>query len=60
VVAVTLAVPQALLDWAGDSLGPAGLLLAAGLTLLVTSLLGLRLRQEVTEETAAGDGRSRR
>jgi hypothetical protein len=50
VVAVTLAVPQALLDWAGDSLGPAGVLLAAGVTLLVTSLLGLRLRKEVAEE----------
>ena len=50
VVAVTLAVPQALLDWAGQSLGPAGVLLAAGVTLLVASLLGLRLRKEVIED----------
>jgi hypothetical protein len=59
VVAVTLAVPQALLDWAGDTLGPAGVLLAAGVTLLGTSLLGLRLRQEATDEAAVEDGRSR-
>jgi hypothetical protein len=53
VVAVTLAVPEALNDWFGGSLGAAGLLLAAGVTLLVAALLGLRLRQEVTEDEAA-------
>lgn len=49
VVAMTLAVPQALTDWTDDSLGPAGALLVAGITLLGASLLGLRLRREVTE-----------
>lgn len=48
VVAVTLAVPEALLDWTDDSLGPAGALLVAGVTLLVASLAGLRLRKEVS------------
>jgi hypothetical protein len=50
VVAVTLAVPQALLDWTDDGLGPAGVLLATGVTLIGASLLGLRLRQEVTPD----------
>lgn len=54
VVAVTLAVPEALDDWFGGSLGAAGLLLVAGVTLLVAALLGLRLRQEVTEGDASG------
>ena len=52
VLAVTLAVPEALNDWVGGSLGAAGILLATGVTLLVAALLGLRLRQEVHE----GDG----
>ena len=47
VVAVTVAVPEALYDWASGSLGAAGVLLATGVTLLVTALAGLRLRQEV-------------
>jgi hypothetical protein len=49
VVAVTLAVPEALDDWVGGSLGAAGILLATGVTLLVAALVGLRLRQEVTQ-----------
>jgi hypothetical protein len=49
VVAVTLAVPQALLDWTDGAVGPAGVLLASGVTLLVASLLGLRLRKEVSD-----------
>jgi hypothetical protein len=48
VVALTLAVPEALTDWTGGSLGPAGILLATGVTLLVAALLGLRLRHEVS------------
>ncbi len=55
VVGVTLAVPEALLDWFEGAMGPAGVLLAAGVTLLAASLLGLRLRQEVTEN-ASGEG----
>jgi hypothetical protein len=53
VVGVTLAVPEALLDWTEGSLGAAGVLLVAGLTLLGASLLGMRLRQEVAEQVAA-------
>jgi len=47
VAAATLAVPEALTDWAEGSLGSAGVLLATGLTLLVAALAGLRLRHEV-------------
>lgn len=46
VAGVTLAVPEALLDWTEGSLGSAGVLLVAGVTLLAASLLGLRLRSE--------------
>lgn len=46
VVGLTLAVPEALLDWTEGSLGPAGALLVAGATLLAASVLGLRLRHE--------------
>jgi hypothetical protein len=46
VAGVTLAVPEALLDWTEGSLGTAGVLLVAGVTLLAASLLGLRLRGE--------------
>jgi MFS family permease len=53
VVGVTLVVPEALLDWTEGSLGTAGVLLVAGVTLLGASLLGLRLRQEVTESEEA-------
>lgn len=48
VVGVTLVVPEALHDLYGESLGAAGILLAAGVTLLVAALLGLRLRREVS------------
>jgi hypothetical protein len=48
VLAVTVAVPEALYDWAEGSLGAAGILLVTGVTLLVAALAGLRLRQEVT------------
>ena len=46
VVAVTVAVPEAVNNWVGGSLGAAGVLLATGVTLLAAALLGLRLRQE--------------
>ena len=49
VVAVTIAVPEALSDWFEGALGAAGVLLATGVTLLLAALAGLRLRQEVTE-----------
>ncbi|MDX6300530.1 MAG: hypothetical protein QOF53_1744 [Nocardioidaceae bacterium] len=47
VVAVTLVVPEALLDWADNALGPAGVMLATGITLLAASLVGFRLRRNV-------------
>lgn len=50
VAALTLAVPEALLDWTDGSLGPVGVLFVSGVTLLVAGLLGLRLRREVGEE----------
>ncbi|MEZ5097095.1 MAG: hypothetical protein R2731_13925 [Nocardioides sp.] len=46
VVAVTLAVPEALLDWTTGTVGTALALLGAGVTLLVASLVGLRLRRQ--------------
>lgn len=49
VVGLTLVVPEALHDLYGESLGAAGVLLAAGVTLLVAALLGLRLRHEVSQ-----------
>lgn len=48
VAGATLVVPEALHDFFGESLGAAGVLLVAGVTLLGASLLGLRLRHEVT------------
>ena len=53
VIGVTLAVPEALLDWTDGTLGSAGVLLITGVTLLVSCLVGLRLRQEVTEEVTS-------
>lgn len=50
VAGITLVVPEAIMDWTGDSLGPAGGVLVAGLTLLGASLAGFRLRQEATDE----------
>jgi Predicted membrane protein (DUF2157) len=50
VLGITLVVPEAVMGWTDDSLGPAGGVLVAGLTLLGASLAGLRMRQEVTEQ----------
>lgn len=47
VVATTLVVPEALYDWTDGSVSAAGVLLAAGLTLIGASAAGLRLRREV-------------
>jgi hypothetical protein len=58
VVGVTLVVPEAIVDWSGGSLGPAGAVLVAGVTLLGASLAGFRVRRGVTEERddASPDG----
>jgi hypothetical protein len=50
VAGLTLVVPQALLDWTDGTLGTAGVLLVAGLTLLGASLVGLRLRAGTRRE----------
>lgn len=48
--AVTLVVPQAVIDWTSGSLGTAGGVLVAGLTLLAASFAGFRMRQEAAGE----------
>lgn len=53
VLGTTLVVPEAIIDWTEGSLGPAGGVLVAGLTLLGASLAGLRVRKEVAEEGEA-------
>jgi hypothetical protein len=50
VVAVTLVVPEALLDWTDNALGPAGGMLVTGLALLGASLVGFRLRRGATRD----------
>jgi hypothetical protein len=49
VTAVTLVVPEAVSDWTEGSLGVVGGVLLAGVTLLVASLAGYRLRREKTD-----------
>ncbi|GAA4125810.1 hypothetical protein GCM10022415_33130 [Knoellia locipacati] len=46
VAGVTLAVPEALLDWTEGTLGTAGALLGAGLALLLSGLLAMRIRRD--------------
>lgn len=59
VVAVTLVVPEALLDWTTGSFGTAAALLGAGLALLVSSLVGLRLRQSTSGSSSRHSGSRR-
>lgn len=49
VVSVTLVVPEAVSDWTDDSLGAIGAVLVTGVTLLVASYAGYRLRAEAIE-----------
>ncbi len=53
VIAVTLVVPEAIADWTEGSLGAVGGVLVAGVTLLVASFAGYRLRGELHEDAAA-------
>ena len=46
VLGVTVVVPEAVIDWTGGALGPAGGVLVAGLTLLGAAVAGFRLRKE--------------
>jgi uncharacterized membrane protein len=50
VLGITLVVPEAVIDWSAGSLGPAGAVLVAGVTLLGASLAGFRVRKGVAEE----------
>jgi hypothetical protein len=54
VVAVTLVVPEAVTDWTQGSLGVVGAVLVAGITLLLASFAGYRIRERRTH-AAAGD-----
>lgn len=49
VAAVTLVVPQAIVDWTEGSLGAGGAVLLVGLTLLGASAAGFRIRQEAQD-----------
>ena len=48
-LAVTVVVPEAIIDWTDGSLGAGGAVLVAGLTLLGASAAGFRVRQEAHE-----------
>lgn len=49
VLAVTLVVPEVVLDWTGGSLGAVGGVLVAGVTLLLASYGGYRLRSQTRD-----------
>jgi hypothetical protein len=51
VLGITLVVPEAVIDWTDGSLGVAGGVLVAGLTLLGASLAGFRMRREVGDDS---------
>ena len=46
---MTLLVPEVVADWTGGSLGAVGGVLVAGVTLLLASFAGYRLRAEATD-----------
>ena len=49
VIGVTVLVPEVVADWTGGSLGAVGGVLVAGITLLLASFAGYRLRAEATD-----------
>jgi MFS family permease len=49
VIAVTLVVPEAISEWTDGSLGEVGGVLVAGITLLLASFAGYRIRAEATD-----------
>lgn len=53
---VTLLVPEVVSDWTEGSLGAIGAVLVTGVTLLLASFAGYRLRAEATEERADDPG----
>jgi hypothetical protein len=52
VIAVTLVVPEAVSDWTGGSLGAVGGVLVTGVTLLVASYAGYRVRSAAADQPA--------
>jgi len=50
VLGVTIVVPEALSDWTGGSLGVVGGVLVTGVTLLLASFAGYRLRSETAAD----------
>ena len=50
VVGVTLVVPEVVSDWTDGSLGAIGAVLVTGVTLLLASFAGYRLREGTTDE----------
>ena len=56
--AVTLLVPQVVSDWTEGSLGAIGAVLVTGVTLLIASFAGYRLRAEATDEGASAPANS--
>jgi hypothetical protein len=55
VLGITIVVPEAVIDWTGGALGPAGGVLLAGLALLGASLAGFRMHQEAADEPTGSD-----
>ncbi|MDN6159101.1 DUF2157 domain-containing protein [Brevibacterium sp.] len=55
VAAVTLVVPEAVSDWTEGSLGVIGAVLVTGITLLIASFIGYRLRARPAEGTGRPD-----
>jgi len=49
VIAVTLVVPEAVADWTDDSLGAIGAVLVTGVTLLLASFVGYRVRAQAID-----------
>jgi len=58
VIGVTLAVPEAVDHFAGDTLGTAVILLVAGAVLVAASALGLRLRRSNHDRQVSAPGRA--
>ena len=60
VLAVTLVVPEAITDWTDGSIGIAGAVLLAGVTLLAASLASFRLHSESSQGTSHRGDRGHR
>jgi hypothetical protein len=54
VIALAVVIPQAVIDYTDGALGAGGALLLIGLSIVVASVLGLRLRKSTTPPSASG------